>query len=174
MWAVCIERCTFSLVGGRWNRAVNVPRQLPTQHHTWKGPKGETLDGTNNACERAIGWWIKERYRTMRGYYVRENVCVSVACSPGVGTSSRQRTELTCQRSCSKENRPGILTARSCLTSGYQLSNAHTKEYSALTCMLFGLDQQRFISNHLVKVVLMLGSISLIRRLPINAFLVAP
>jgi len=28
----------------------------------------EILDGTNNATERAIGWWIKERYRTMRGY----------------------------------------------------------------------------------------------------------
>ena len=28
----------------------------------------ENLDGTNNASERLIGWWIKERYRTMRGY----------------------------------------------------------------------------------------------------------
>jgi transposase-like protein len=28
----------------------------------------ERLDGTNNACERAIGWWVKERYRSMRGY----------------------------------------------------------------------------------------------------------
>jgi len=38
----------------------------------------ERLDGTNNACERAIGWWIKERYRTMRGYKISENaVCVS-------------------------------------------------------------------------------------------------
>jgi transposase-like protein len=44
-----------------------------TRYRQWKGPKGETLDGTNNACERAIGWWIKERYRTMRGYKVREN-----------------------------------------------------------------------------------------------------
>lgn len=26
------------------------------------------LDGTNNSAERMIGWWIKERYRTMRGY----------------------------------------------------------------------------------------------------------
>jgi hypothetical protein len=25
------------------------------------------LDGTNNAGERAIGWWVKERYRSMRG-----------------------------------------------------------------------------------------------------------
>jgi hypothetical protein len=23
------------------------------------------VDGTNNGCERAIGWWIKERYRTI-------------------------------------------------------------------------------------------------------------
>ena len=26
---------------------------------------GETIDGTNNGCERGIGWWIKERYRPM-------------------------------------------------------------------------------------------------------------
>jgi hypothetical protein len=22
------------------------------------------IDGTNNHCERSIGWWIKERYRS--------------------------------------------------------------------------------------------------------------
>ncbi len=44
-----------------------------TRYRKWKGPQGETLDGTNNACERAIGWWVKERYRTMRGYKVPEN-----------------------------------------------------------------------------------------------------
>lgn len=44
-----------------------------TRYRSWKGPQGETLDGTNNASERAIGWWIKERYRTMRGYKVPEN-----------------------------------------------------------------------------------------------------
>jgi len=44
-----------------------------TRYRKWKGPQGETLDGTNNACERAIGWWIKERSRTMRGYKVPEN-----------------------------------------------------------------------------------------------------
>ena len=44
-----------------------------TRYRTWKGPQGETLDGTNNASERAIGWWIKERYRTMRGYKVPEH-----------------------------------------------------------------------------------------------------
>jgi transposase-like protein len=47
----------------RWN----LWRRL-TRYRQWKGPKGETLDGTNNGCERAIGWWVKERYRTMRGY----------------------------------------------------------------------------------------------------------
>jgi hypothetical protein len=51
----------FSL--DRWN----LWRRL-TRYRTWEGPDGERLDGTNNACERAIGWWVKERYRTMRGY----------------------------------------------------------------------------------------------------------
>ena len=39
-----------------------------TRYRSWEGPDGQILDGTNNACERAIGWWIKERYRSMRGY----------------------------------------------------------------------------------------------------------
>lgn len=39
-----------------------------TRYRTWRGPKDETVDGTNNATERGIGWWIKERYRPMRGY----------------------------------------------------------------------------------------------------------
>jgi len=47
----------------RWN----LWRSL-TRYRTWQGPNAETVDGTNNGCERAIGWWIKERYRTMRGY----------------------------------------------------------------------------------------------------------
>jgi transposase-like protein len=47
----------------RWN----LWRRL-TRYRTWRGPNGEVVDGTNNGCERAIGWWIKERYRTMRGY----------------------------------------------------------------------------------------------------------
>jgi hypothetical protein len=51
----------FSL--DRWNLWPRL-----TRYRTWEGPGGETLDGTNNACERAIGWWVKERYRTMRGY----------------------------------------------------------------------------------------------------------
>ena len=47
----------------RWN----LWRRL-TRYRTWRGPHGETVDGTNNGSERGIGWWIKERYRTMRGY----------------------------------------------------------------------------------------------------------
>jgi transposase-like protein len=34
----------------------------------------EDLDGTNNSTERLIGWWIKERYRTMRGYKRTESI----------------------------------------------------------------------------------------------------
>jgi hypothetical protein len=52
----------------RWNLWSRL-----TRYRKWKGPNGETLDGTNNACERAIGWWIKERYRSMRGYKVPAN-----------------------------------------------------------------------------------------------------
>jgi len=52
----------------RWNLWSRL-----TRYRKWKGTNGETLDGTNNACERAIGWWIKERYRSMRGYKVPAN-----------------------------------------------------------------------------------------------------
>jgi hypothetical protein len=51
----------FSL--DRWNLWGRL-----TRYRSWEGPDGERLDGTNNACERAIGWWVKERYRSMRGY----------------------------------------------------------------------------------------------------------
>jgi hypothetical protein len=55
-----------------WNRL--------TRYRKWneRHDDSERLDGTNNACERAIGWWIKERYRTMRGYKQPANaLCVS-------------------------------------------------------------------------------------------------
>ena len=45
-----------------------------TLDQRWRGPGGVTLDGTNNATERAIGWWVKERYRTMRTYKRRKSV----------------------------------------------------------------------------------------------------
>jgi transposase-like protein len=52
----------------RWNLWPRL-----TKYRTWQGSNGETLDGTNNGSERAIGWWIKERYRTMRGYKRQES-----------------------------------------------------------------------------------------------------
>ena len=57
----------FSL--DRWNLWPRL-----TRYRRWAGPDGETVDGTNNACERAIGWWVKERYRSMRGYKRPESV----------------------------------------------------------------------------------------------------
>jgi transposase-like protein len=47
----------------RWNLWPRL-----TRYRVWQGANGETIDGTNNGCERGIGWWVKERYRSMRGY----------------------------------------------------------------------------------------------------------
>jgi hypothetical protein len=48
----------------RWNLWPRL-----TFYRTWKNEDGHPkLDGTNNDCERSIGWWVKERYRSMRGY----------------------------------------------------------------------------------------------------------
>ena len=48
----------------RWNLWPRL-----TFYRNWKDEDGnEIIDGTNNHCECAIGWWIKERYRSMRGY----------------------------------------------------------------------------------------------------------
>jgi len=45
-----------------------------TQDKRWNHMHNSQLDGTNNATERAIGWWIKERYRTMRSYKRKQSV----------------------------------------------------------------------------------------------------
>ncbi len=58
----------------RWN----LWRRL-TRYRTWRGPHGETVDGTNNAVERAIGWWVQERWRTMRGDKCRKSAA-NVSC----------------------------------------------------------------------------------------------
>jgi len=50
----------------------NMWRRL-TCYRLWQGPNQERVDGTNNGCERAFGWWVKERYRSMHGYKSREN-----------------------------------------------------------------------------------------------------
>jgi hypothetical protein len=53
-----------NLFPDRWNLWPRL-----TFYRTWKDQDGQPiLDGTNNADERAIGWWVKERYRTMHGY----------------------------------------------------------------------------------------------------------
>lgn len=52
----------------RWNLW---PRLTKCQQ--WVGPNGERLNGTNNASERAIGWRVKERYRTMWGHKREES-----------------------------------------------------------------------------------------------------
>jgi transposase-like protein len=58
----------------RWNLWPRL-----TFYRTWKDEYGHTiLDGTNNHCERSIGWWIKERYRSMRGYK-REQSALNVS-----------------------------------------------------------------------------------------------
>ena len=50
-----------------------------TFYRTWKDEYGHPrLDGTNNDCERSIGWWVKERYRSMRGYK-REQSALNVS-----------------------------------------------------------------------------------------------
>jgi hypothetical protein len=48
----------------RWNLWPRL-----TFYRSWRDEYGNlNLDGTNNHCERSIGWWVKERYRSMRGY----------------------------------------------------------------------------------------------------------
>ena len=62
-----------NLLLDRWNLWPRL-----TFYRTWQDPAGRKLDGTNNATERAIGWYIKERYRTMRGYK-REQSALNVS-----------------------------------------------------------------------------------------------
>jgi hypothetical protein len=45
-----------------------------TLYQRWQGPNGERLDRTNHACERAIGWGVKERYRSMCDHKRQESV----------------------------------------------------------------------------------------------------
>jgi len=63
-----------NLLLDRWNLWPRL-----TFYREWKDASGhQILDGTNNATERSIGWWIKERYRTMRGYK-REQSALNVS-----------------------------------------------------------------------------------------------
>ena len=62
-----------NLLLDRWNLWPRL-----TFYRSWQDPAGRKLDGTNNATERAIGWHIKERYRTMRAYK-REQSALNVS-----------------------------------------------------------------------------------------------
>ena len=66
-WSVAYRIRAFTL--DRWELWPRL-----TRYRTWEGAAGERLDGTNNGCERAIGWRVKERYRTMRGYKREDSV----------------------------------------------------------------------------------------------------
>jgi len=58
----------------RWNLWPRL-----TFYRTWQDEYGyRILDGTNNHCERSIGWWVKERYRSMRAYK-REQSALNVS-----------------------------------------------------------------------------------------------
>jgi len=58
----------------RWNLWPRL-----TFYRTWRDEHGNLkLDGTNNDTERSIGWWVKERYRSMRGYK-REQSALNVS-----------------------------------------------------------------------------------------------
>jgi transposase-like protein len=48
----------------------------------------DDLDGTNNSSERLISWWIKERYRTMRGYKHPKSVKNVVTLTARMGARS--------------------------------------------------------------------------------------
>lgn len=54
------------------------------------------LDGTNNSSERLIGWWIKERYRMMRGYKRTESIrnVVTLTARMGVRSGRYDMSEL--------------------------------------------------------------------------------
>jgi hypothetical protein len=67
-----------NLFQDRWNLWPRL-----TIYRTWKDLDGHPImEGTNNADERAIGWWVKERYRPKHGYKLEKpalNVCWLIA-----------------------------------------------------------------------------------------------
>ena len=66
-----------------WNRWARL-----TLDQEWRGTHGERLDGTNNATERVIGWWIKEQCRAMRGYKRTLSIRNVVAVTSLLGAAS--------------------------------------------------------------------------------------
>src|SRR6266487_6935716 len=54
--ATCIERCTCSLVGGQWKRAVYVPRQWPTQLANRKRKVGWLPPSIESRIANSMTW----------------------------------------------------------------------------------------------------------------------
>ena len=79
-WSNQWQRLTFDL---QWNR-----RHASSAHP----PAAQRLDGTNNVAERAIGGWIKERYRTMRTFKRTASVRNVAQLIPFLAATSNQPT----------------------------------------------------------------------------------
>ena len=98
-----------------YHRYKQVPQPSKGQHHTvwyrlrmlitrlwgrWRrltlDQRRDDLDGTNNSAERMIGWWCKERYRTMRGYKRTESIknVVTLTARMGVRSGAYDMAEL--------------------------------------------------------------------------------
>lgn len=76
-----------NLLLDRWN-----PWPRLTFYREWKDATGHPiLDGTNNATERSIGWWIKERYRTTPAPHQTQ-------CGAGVRGYKREQSALNVSR----------------------------------------------------------------------------
>lgn len=62
-----------------------------TCYLTMRHSEGLEINATNNGSERAIGWSVKDRYRTMRGYK-RQRSIPNVSTLTGCSWSSHQGT----------------------------------------------------------------------------------
>jgi hypothetical protein len=58
----------------RFRMRMLITRLWERWHRLTLDQRRTDLDGTNNSPEGVIGWQIKERYRTMRGYKRNESV----------------------------------------------------------------------------------------------------
>jgi hypothetical protein len=93
---------------------------LLTHYRTWRGPNGETIDSTNNACEHGIGWWIKERHRTMCGYNRPQSTVTVSRLWPSVATSWAVADWISLRSSPNPKGQTTI-----CFSLPYQTWNGH-------------------------------------------------
>lgn len=76
----------------QWQR-LTYDRQWNRRHASSANPSAaQRLDGTNNVAERAIGGWIKERYRTMRTFKRTASVRNLAHLIPFLAATSNQPT----------------------------------------------------------------------------------